>query len=107
MQKRINRETKAYHVERTRKANQFERQRMVEKLNAIDTRAKQVKEDRMDYMASRKYMMQKLKKDLERMKSGLTDIDEIEKKYAFLHNDKEFQLMMMEMRKEIHPGMAC
>jgi SMC interacting uncharacterized protein involved in chromosome segregation len=104
MQKKINRETKAYHVERTRKANQLERQKMIEKLTTIDNRAKQVKEDRMDYMASRKYMVQKLKKDLEKMKAGLLTIDEVEKRYAFLHDDKEFQVMMVEIRKELHPG---
>lgn len=104
LQKKINRETKAYHVERTRKANMLERQKMIEKLTSIDNRAKQVKEDRQDYMASRKYMIQKLKKDLEKMKAGLMTMDDIEKRYAFLHDDKEFQAMMIEMRKEIHPG---
>ena len=104
LQKKINRESKAYHVERTRKANMLERQKMIEKLTTIDNRAKQVKEDRQDYMASRKYMIQKLKKDLEKMKAGLLTMDEIEKRYAFLHDDKEFQGMMIDIRKEIHPG---
>lgn len=104
LQKKINRETKAYHVQRTRKANHFEREKMIQKLTTIDTQAKQTKEDRLNYMASRKYMVQKLRKDLERMKGGLTTMDEIEKKYAYLHDDKEFQVMMQEIRKEIHPG---
>ena len=49
-------------------------------------------------------MVQKLKKDLENMKAGLMQADDIEKKYNFLHNDKEFQSMMQEVKKEIHPG---
>jgi hypothetical protein len=104
MQMKINRESKAYHVERTRKQNKLERQKMIDKLTYIDNRAKQVKEDRTDYMASRKYMVQKLKKDLEKMKAGLLTMDDVEKRYAYLHNDKEFQVMMLEIRKEIHPG---
>ena len=73
----------------------------------VDDRAKHLKEDRSDYMESRKFMVQKLKKDLEKMKAGLMHIDEIEKKYAFLHNDKDFQLMMSEIKREIHPGSLC
>lgn len=104
LQKKISRETKAYNVQRTRKANVFERNKMIEKLNYIDDRAKKSIEDRSNYMESRKYMVQKLKKDLDRMRDGLITMDEIEKKYAYLHNDKEFQVMMQEIRKEIHPG---
>lgn len=77
---------------------------MITKLNTIDTKAKQVKEDRMDYMHSRKVMVQKLKKDLEGMRVGLMTIEQIEKKYSFLHNDKEFQAMMLETKKDLHPG---
>lgn len=77
---------------------------MIQKLTMIDDRAKHLKEDRSDYIESRKFMVQKLKKDLDKMKAGLTDIHEIERKYAFLHNDKEFQGMMQEIKKEIHPG---
>lgn len=104
MQKKITRERKAYHVERVKKANTFERQRMVEKLTFLDSRAKQVKEDRTDFMMSRKFMVQKLKKDLDNMKSGLITMNEIEKKYSYLHDDKEFLSMMQEIRGEIHPG---
>lgn len=104
LQKKIDRESKEYHVQRTRKQNNFERKKMISKLNVIDDRAKQVKEDRTDYMESRKFMVQKLKKDLEKMKAGLLHIDDIEKRYAFLHNDKEFQAMMLETKKELHPG---
>lgn len=103
-QKKIDRENKAYHVQRTRKQNAFERERMINKLTTIDNKAKHLKEDRSDYMESRKFMVQKLKKDLEKMKAGLLDINEIERKYGFLHNDKEFQLMMIEIKREIHPG---
>lgn len=77
---------------------------MIQKLTMIDDRAKHLKEDRSDYIESRKFMVQKLKKDLDKMKAGLTDINEIERKYAFLHNDKDFQIMMQEIKKEIHPG---
>ncbi len=77
---------------------------MINKLNLIDNRAKNLRDDRQEYMESRKFMVQKLKKDLEKMKAGLIHISEIEKKYAFLHNDKEFQFMMNEVRREIHPG---
>lgn len=77
---------------------------MIKKLTMVDDRAKHLKEDRSDYMESRKFMVQKLKKDLEKMKAGLMHIDEIEKKYAFLHNDREFQSMMSEIKREIHPG---
>lgn len=97
-------ERKAYHVERTKKANQLERQRLVERLNSVDFRAKQVKDDRLDFMASRKLMVLKLKKDLERMRVGLVSMHEIENKYAFLHDDKEFLAMMHEIKNEIHPG---
>ena len=103
-QKKIDRENKEYHVQRTKKQNAFERERMITKLNIVDNKAKHLKEDRFDYMESRKFMVQKLKKDLEKMKVGLMHITEIEKKYAFLHNDKEFQSMMAEMKKELHPG---
>lgn len=77
---------------------------MINKLNLIDNRAKHLRDDRFDYMESRKFMVQKLKKDLEKMKIGLIHIDDIEKKYAFLHNDVEFQSMMKDVRREIHPG---
>lgn len=77
---------------------------MINKLNFIDNRAKHLRDDRQDYMESRKFMVQKLKKDLEKMKAGLMHITEIEKKYAFLHNDQDFQIMMSEVRREIHPG---
>jgi hypothetical protein len=103
-QKKIDRENKEYHVQRTKKQNAFERERMINKLTLIDNKAKHLKEDRFDYMESRKFMVQKLKKDLEKMKAGMIHITEIEKKYAFLHNDKEFQSMMAEMKKELHPG---
>lgn len=103
-QKKIDRENKEYHVQRTKKQNAFERERMINKLTTIDNKAKHLKEDRFDYMESRKFMVQKLKKDLEKMKVGMMHITEIEKKYAFLHNDKEFQGMMAEMKKELHPG---
>ena len=104
LQKKIDRENKQYHVERTRKKNLFDRKKMITKLNVIDDRARKVKEDRTDYMESRKFMVQKLKKDLEIMKAGNLNIQEVEKKYAFLHNDKEFQEMMLETKKELHPG---
>lgn len=104
MQKKIDKETKAYHVKRARKENQITRQKMVDRLNFFDKRAQQVKEDRMDYMASRKHMVQKLKKDLDRMRAGLTSIEEIEQKYSYLYNDAEFQLMMQEIKKELNPG---
>lgn len=103
-QKKIDRENKAYHVQRIRKQNDFARERMINKLNSIDNRAKHLRDDRNDYMESRKFMVQKLKTDLEKMRAGLMHIDEIEKKYAFLHNDKEFQGMMSDVRREIHPG---
>ena len=80
---------------------------MISKLNLIDNRAKHLKEDRIGYMESRKFMVQKLKKDLEKMKAGLTTITEVEKKYSFLHNDLEFQTMMQDIKKEIHPGTFC
>lgn len=91
-------------MQRTRKQNALEREKMISKLTSIDDRAKHLREDRNDYVESRKFMVQKLKKDLEKMKAGLMDITEIERKYAFLHNDKEFQLMMVEIKREIHPG---
>lgn len=103
-QRKIDRENKAYHVQRIRKQNDFARERMINKLNSIDTRAKHLRDDRNDCMESRKFMVHKLKNDLEKMKGGLIHIDEIEKKYAFLHNDKEFQIMMSDVRREINPG---
>jgi hypothetical protein len=104
MQKKLDTETKLYHVQRTKKANKFERERMINKLTTIDEKAKNMKDDRLDYIESRKFMVQKLKKDLESMKGGVLTITDIEKKYKFLHNDKEFQSMMSEVKKEIHPG---
>ena len=104
MQRKIDQQNKLYHVERTKKVNELERNKMISKLTKIDDKAKFMKEDRQDYIASRKYMVQKLKKDLENMKAGLMQADDIEKKYNFLHNDKEFQSMMQEVKKEIHPG---
>lgn len=101
MQKKIDQEIKLYHVERTRKANDFERQKMINKLMDIDNRANMMKSDRTDYLLSRKVMVQKLKKDLEEMKAGVIDIDQIEKKYHFLHDDKEFQRTMMEVKKDM------
>lgn len=104
MQRKIDMKNKLYHVERTRKANEFERQKMVSKITKIDDRAKNMKEDRQDYLASRKFMVQKLKKDLENMKAGLMTSQQIETKYHFLHNDKEFQETMKELKRELNPG---
>lgn len=104
LQRKIDTETKLYHVNRTKKANQFERAKMLAKLEEIDGKAKNMKEDRLDYAESRKFMVQKLKKDLEFMKAGGLGINAVEKKYEFLRNDKEFQKMMMEVKKELHPG---
>lgn len=104
MRKKFDNEAKQYHVLRTRKANEFERQKMINRLMDVDNKAKSMKEDRQDYLLSRKHMMQKLSKDLESMKAGLFTVDQIEKKYKFLHDDKEFQLMMQEIRSEIRPG---
>lgn len=104
MQKKIDQENKLYHVERTKKVNELERNKMISKLTKIDDKAKYMKEDRQDYIASRRFMVQKLKKDLENMKAGLMQAEDIEKKYHFLHNDVEFQSMMKEVKKELHPG---
>lgn len=104
MQRKIDWQTKLYHVQRTRKVNELEREKMINKLTQIDNKAKYMKEDRQDYLASRKFMVQKLKKDLENMKAGLITVEQVEKKYNFLHDDKEFQTMMAEVKKELHPG---
>ncbi len=104
MQRKIDQQNKLYHVERTKKANEFERKKMVKKLTSMDDRAKHMKEDRQDYLASRKFMVQKLRKDLESMKGGAVTVEEVEKKYKFLHNDKEFQDQMREIKKELNPG---
>lgn len=104
LKKKIDNETKMYHVTRTRKANEFQRANMVNKLESINTKAKTMKEDRQDYLESRKFMVQKLKKDLDEMKAGMVSAQKIEQKYGFLHNDQEFQKMMGEVKKELHPG---
>lgn len=103
MQKKLDNEAKLYHVQRTKKANAFERHKMVSKLTTIDNKAKHMKEDRLEYIDSRKLMVQRLKKDLEAMRVGDMTITAIEEKYKYLHNDKEFQTMMAGIKKEIRP----
>lgn len=100
MQKTIAEENKLYHVQRTKKANDFERAKMVSKLESVDMKAKSMKEDREEYLETRKFMVQKLRKDLEEMKHGMIDSQALEKKYAFLHDDQEFKRMMEELKKE-------
>lgn len=100
MQKKIAEENKLYHVQRIKKANDFERAKMVSKLESVDMRAKSMKEDREEYLETRKFMVQKLRKDLEEMKHGMMDAQALEKKYAFLHDDQEFKRMMEELKKE-------
>lgn len=104
IQKKAVRENRLYHLKRVQKANDFKMQKRVKKLEEVDKRAQHMKEDRQDYLESRKIMVQKLKKDLEEMKSGLISPQNIESKYAFLHDDQEFQRMMKEVRKEANPG---
>lgn len=101
LQKKINNENKIYHLERTKKANKLEMDNKIKKIKEVEDRALHMKMDRNEYQISRHHMMQKLKKDLEAMKCGSLKIEDIEKKYHFLHNDKEFQTMMIEIKKEI------
>jgi hypothetical protein len=101
LQKKINNENKVYHLQRTKKANMLEMENKIRKIKEVEDRALHMKMDRNEYQISRHHMMQKLKKDLEAMRSGNMKIQDIEKKYHFLHNDKEFQAMMIEIKKEI------
>jgi hypothetical protein len=100
MQRKIAEENKLYHVKRTKKANAFEMAKMVSKLESIDQKAKSMKEDREEYLESRKFMVQKLRKDLDEMKHGLLDAQTLEKKYAFLHDEHEFKRIMEEVKHE-------
>lgn len=104
LQRKIDKENKNYNVQRTRKKNIFDREQKVEQLTYIDNKAQEAKENRTDYMESRKLMVQNLKKDLEKFKVGLLSYQEIEKRYAFLHNDREFKTMIEETKKQIHSG---
>lgn len=102
MRKKLDLETKKYHVERTKKANEFKRKVMIEKLTKVDARAKYLREDRTDFQISRQLMVQQLKKDLELMRAGLTNIHKIENDYQFLKNDQEFQTIMKELKTSLH-----
>lgn len=104
LQRNIDKENKIYNVHRTRKKNVFDREQLVTQLNYIDHMAQQKKDNRTDYVESRKLMIQNLNKDLEKLKGGLISIHEIEKKYAYLHNDQEFKHMLAETKKQIHAG---
>ena len=102
MRKKLDLETKNFHVKRTKKANEFKRRVMIDKLTKVDARAKYLKEDRSDFQVSRQLMVQKLKKDLELMRAGLTNINKIESDYHFLRNDQEFQSIMKELKSSLH-----
>jgi hypothetical protein len=104
MRKKLDFETKNYNVKRTKKANDFKRKAMIEKLSKVDARAKFMKEDRTDFQISRQLMVQQLKKDLELMKADQknADIKKIENDYHFLRNDQEFQSLMKELKASLH-----
>lgn len=102
MRKKLDLETKKYHVERTKKANEFKKQVMIEKITKVNDRAKYMKEDRSDFQISRQLMVQQLKKDLELMRAGLTNMNKIENDYQFLKNDQEFQTIMKELKSSLH-----
>lgn len=104
MEKKIDENNKLSHVHRTRKQNVFELEQNANRLRFIDNKAAAAKNDRQEYFESRKVMMNALNQDIERFKSGKITFEEIEKKYAYLHDDNEFRAIVQATKKHVHAG---
>jgi hypothetical protein len=104
LRKKADRENKIKNVRRTRKQKVFEQQKVASEILKIDHEAAEAKQDRAELAESRKLMIQRLKHDLVKMKAGLLPISEIEKRYHFIHDDQEFNEMMLEAKRDVQLG---
>ena len=104
LKRKADRENKIMNVRRTRKQKVFEQHKVASEILKIDHEAAEAKQDRAELAESRKLMIQRLKHDLGKMKAGLLPISEIEKRYQFIHDDQEFNEMMLEAKRDVQLG---